>query len=51
MSEERNQEQENKADHAEKGPDTAAGEDASEEKVAEEEESGGALPQNRSDES
>ena len=49
MSEEENQEQREK-DRSDKKPETEAGKDATPERVAEEE-SGGALPSNHSDES
>ena len=41
---------EQREQQTEKHPDTEAGEKATEEKVEEEEQSGGALPQNHSDE-
>ncbi len=49
MTEKKHPEQEEQ--QTEKHPDTKAGKDATEEKVEEEEQSGGALPQNHSDES
>lgn len=49
MSEEKKQDQ--KEEHTEKEPDTEIGKDATNERVAEEEKSGGALPQNHSDSS
>jgi hypothetical protein len=49
MGEEKHPEQ--REVQTEKHPDTEAGKDATEEKVEEEEKSGGALPQNHSDES
>ncbi len=48
MTEKKHPEQ--REQQTEKHPDTEAGKDATDEKVAEEEESGGALPQNRPDE-
>lgn len=47
MGEEKNKQQEN----TEKKPDTEAGKDATDEQVEKEEKTGGALPQNHSDES
>ncbi|CAN5622078.1 hypothetical protein BH24ACT22_BH24ACT22_01450 [soil metagenome] len=49
MSEEKKQEKQEEG--TEKKPDTEIGKDATDEQVAKEEESGGALPQNHSDES
>ena len=49
MSEKKHPEQ--REVQTEKDPDTEAGKDATEERVEEEEESGGALSQDRSDES
>lgn len=54
MSEEKKQGQQEKdrtGKNTEKKPDTQAGKDATDERVASEEESGGALPSNHSDES
>lgn len=50
MSDEKKQEQQEK-DRSEKKPDTEIGKDATDEQVEKEEKSGGALPQNHSDES
>lgn len=53
MSEEKKQgQQEDRTEkNTEKKPDTETGKDATDERVASEEESGGALPSNHSDES
>ena len=48
MTEEKKQQRQK--DASEKRPDTETGKDATEERVTKEEESGGALPQRRSDE-